>query len=252
MDMPQTNFNPPFNITRASHLVLTAKDLAASREFYTQVLGLVVSDEDASTLYLRGVEERAHHSLTIKRTKERASCERVGLRVFTDEDLEKAKVYFDRKGIPSAWVEVPFQKRTLHAADAGGTPLELCASMTQMPRVQTLVHMRKGAAALRMDHFQVLVPNVELNCKFYTDLGFRISDLLCVEGTDAIVGVFLYRKDNPHDMVFLNRTGPQYHHCGYMVEDMYSLIKACDVCGNLGLGESVEYGPGRHALGHSY
>ena len=27
MAIPQTNFNPPFNITRASHLVLTAQDL---------------------------------------------------------------------------------------------------------------------------------------------------------------------------------------------------------------------------------
>ena len=31
--IPQTNFNPPFNITRASHLVFTARDLAASRDF---------------------------------------------------------------------------------------------------------------------------------------------------------------------------------------------------------------------------
>ena len=28
MTIPQTNFNPPFNITRASHLVFTARDLA--------------------------------------------------------------------------------------------------------------------------------------------------------------------------------------------------------------------------------
>jgi len=34
------------------------------------VLGLVVSDEDRDTLYLRGLEERAHHSLTIRRTLE--------------------------------------------------------------------------------------------------------------------------------------------------------------------------------------
>ena len=32
MSIPQTNFNPPFNITRASHLVLTAQDLPASRD----------------------------------------------------------------------------------------------------------------------------------------------------------------------------------------------------------------------------
>jgi len=66
--LPQTNFNPPFNITRASHLAFTARDLAASRDFYIEVLGLIVSDEDANTIWLRGVEERCHHSLTLKRT----------------------------------------------------------------------------------------------------------------------------------------------------------------------------------------
>jgi catechol 2,3-dioxygenase len=39
------------------------RDPSRSREFYTQVLGLVVSGEDRDTLYLRGVEERSHHSL---------------------------------------------------------------------------------------------------------------------------------------------------------------------------------------------
>ena len=68
MELPKTNFFPPFNITRASHLVLTARDLATSRDFYTEVIGLIVTDETPDTLWLRGIEERCHHSLTIKRT----------------------------------------------------------------------------------------------------------------------------------------------------------------------------------------
>src|SRR5258708_34675497 len=93
--IPQTNFNPPFNITRASHLVFTARDLAASRDFYVEVMGLIVSDEDANTIWLRGVEERCHHSLTLKRTSGTPVCEHIGFRVFTDEDLSKSKAHFD-------------------------------------------------------------------------------------------------------------------------------------------------------------
>ena len=70
MNLPQANLHPPFNITRASHLVLTSRDLAKARDFYTEVIGLKVSDETATTIHLRGVEERAHHSLTLKKTKE--------------------------------------------------------------------------------------------------------------------------------------------------------------------------------------
>ena len=76
MAHPQTNFNPPFDVTRASHLVFTVRDLAASKAFYTEVIGLKVSAEDASTLWLHGVEERCHHSLTLKKTLGEPACER--------------------------------------------------------------------------------------------------------------------------------------------------------------------------------
>jgi catechol 2,3-dioxygenase len=250
--IPQTNFAPPFNITRASHIVLSARDLARSRDFYVEVLGLMVSDEDAATIYLRGTEEICHHSLTLKKTAGVPACERIGFRVFTEDDLDKAKAHFDRQGIAAAWAQVPFQGRTLHVCDSTGTPLEFCARMQTQPRSQTKTHAHKGAGALRMDHFQVLAPDVAVAAKFYAELGFRVSDYICVEATGRLVGVFLYRKDNPHDMVFLQRSGPRYHHCGYMIQEFHHMVRACDVAGNLGFGDSIEHGPGRHGLGHSY
>ena len=70
MSVPKTNPDAPFNMTRASHAVLTVKDLGASRAFYVDAIGLVVSDETKDALFLRGVEEAAHHSLVLKRTSE--------------------------------------------------------------------------------------------------------------------------------------------------------------------------------------
>src|ERR1700693_1738634 len=97
VSIPQTNPNAPFNVTRASHAVLTVKDLGASRAFYVDAIGLVVSDETKDALYLRGVEEACHHSLVLRRTDAPPVCERVGLRVYTEDDLEKAKLWFDQE-----------------------------------------------------------------------------------------------------------------------------------------------------------
>ena len=133
VELPKTNFFPPFNITRASHLVFAARDLAASRDFYTEVIGLIVTDETPDTLWLRGVEERCHHSLTLKRTNGQPMCERIGMRVFMDEDLDKAKAHFDKIGIGSKFADVPHQGRTLHFNDPAGTPIELCATMPVVP-----------------------------------------------------------------------------------------------------------------------
>ena len=61
--IPAPNFHPPFDITRASHVVLRVRDLMKSRAFYVDALGFVVSDATADRLYLRGLEEGLHLGL---------------------------------------------------------------------------------------------------------------------------------------------------------------------------------------------
>jgi catechol 2,3-dioxygenase-like lactoylglutathione lyase family enzyme len=115
--IPKPNYNPPFNVTRASDAVLGVKNLAKSRAFYVDLIGFIVSDEDKDAIYLRGVAEAWHHSLVLKRAAA-AQVERVGLRCFSDEDLEQAKFYFDKAALPAQCVERPYQGRTLHVRDA--------------------------------------------------------------------------------------------------------------------------------------
>lgn len=248
--VPTTNSNPPVRFLRASHASFTSRDLVRSREFYTEVLGLVVSDEDRDTLYLRGLEERAHHSLTLRRTLEEPTCLRVGMRVAHEDDLERAKYAFERHGLPCRWVDEPFQGRTLHTVDVVGTPLEIVASMPPEPRKDSRVQTHKGAASRRFDHYQVTVPDVYKAAEFYSSLGFRIADYITV-GHD-LIGVFLHVKNSPYDLVFIKRHGPAIHHFGYIIEDVQAMFRACDIMGELGWGENVEFGPGKHSLGHSY
>jgi catechol 2,3-dioxygenase len=127
--LPVTESNPPFRMTRASHVSLTVTDLAASRDFYRDVIGLVVTAETADTVYLRGLEEAVHHSLTLHRTSGPALAERVGFRVATDEDIDRAEHWFAAQDVPHRRVEVPFQGPTLQFEDPVGTHMELTSSM---------------------------------------------------------------------------------------------------------------------------
>ncbi|CAB3807734.1 VOC family protein [Pararobbsia alpina] len=250
IQIPQTAQPAPFRVTRASHLTFTVSDLARSRDFYTEVVGLVVSDEDRDTIYLRGVEERSHHSLILKRTDGAPSCIRTGLRTYDDEDLEKAKFFFDKRGIKAEFVDAPFQSRTLHASDISGTPLEFCATMPRLERLDQKFESVRGGGALRFDHYQVTAPDVQLAASFYADFGFRILDYMIVG--DQPVGVFLHAKDSQYDVVLIKRPGPALHHFAYVVHGIHEIMRACDVAGSLGFGDNVEFGPGRHSLGHSY
>lgn len=251
MSTPASNPSPPFNITRASHTILSVNDLEACRDFYREVIGLVVSDEDADTVYLRGLEEIGHHSLVLKRTAGAPECLRAGARVYDEEDLERAYHFFKSKGLPAQWVDHPFQARTLHVNDPLGMPLELCARMEKRERNHVNTHAHKGAAAMRFDHFQFLVPDVQKATEFYSELGFRISDYFTVGGPEErMLGSFMYRKSNPHDFVFMTRPGPAMHHFAFIVAESNCLFKACDTAGSLGLSALVDRGPSRHGQGH--
>lgn len=249
----QTHLAPPFNVTRASHIVLTVGDLARSRDFYTEVIGLVVTHETPSELHLRGLEETCHHSLVLRASDGPAECEHIGFRVFQEDDLDAAKVFFDRSGTPCRWSERPYQGRTLECRDGIGTPLEFCASMPTEPRLHDKPNLHRGAAALRYDHVQCLAPDVALAGQFYTDIGFRISDYFVDKETDENpLGLFLYRKNNPHDIVFLTRPGPQMHHFAYIVAESHHLLRALDTAGAVGFANCFERGPGRHGQGHQF
>ena len=177
MPMPPAVYDPPFRITRASHVVLGVRDLAASRAFYTQIAGLVVTAETSDALYLRGIEEACHHSLVLRKSPD-AVCSRIGMRVLTEADLERARATFEEAGCAVAWADVPFQGRTLHVTDPVGVPLELCARMPAEPRMLTKFSSWRGAAAQRIDHYQLLTPHVSKACAFYMSLGFKLTEYI--------------------------------------------------------------------------
>jgi catechol 2,3-dioxygenase len=242
-----TRQDPPFNITRASHLVLTSRDLARARDFYTEVVGLKVSHETATTIHFRGAEERGHHSLTLRATKKRAECECIGFRIFGEEELDVASAHFGARGVTARFANVAFQGRTLRLDDAAGTPLEFCARMTTLERSSARTHEQKGAGAQRLNHFQLMVPDVVAAAAFYCDLGFRVSDYACAG--DRTVGALLHRKDDPHDLVLQEGPGPRLHHVAYIVQETHHLIRAIDAAAELKFAGAVEHGPVRH--GHS-
>lgn len=242
--------DPPFNITRASHVVLNVRDLAASKHFYTELIGLVVSDEDANTVWLRGLEERGHHSLVLRKSTEQ-TCARLGMRVLTEDDIFKAEEYFFRQGVHCQRVAVPYQGLTLHVTDSSGIPLELCASMDPCERLFKAYNRYRGASAQRLDHYQLQTNDVSKAWSFWQPLGFRVSEYTWSRLDDAAMqlwGVWLQRKGNPHDIVFTSGTGPRLHHFAYTLPDTNDMIRACDVAGALGYAPHLERGPGRHGI----
>jgi catechol 2,3-dioxygenase len=245
--LPPVDLRPPFNISRFSHVRLGVADLARSRDFYTRILGLVVSDEDESTCYLRGLAEACHHSLVLEQETEAGSSRRLGFRVLFEEDLDVAQAWFKERDLAAEFVEAPYQGRTLHASDPSGTPLELCATMDTRPRLHIDFALHRGAHAQRIDHIQILAADTYELCAFYSELGFRNSEYL--EAGEELLGAFMYRKGTCLDLAIVKGSGPRLHHFAYTVSESHDIFTACDFAGLEGYGDGVERGPGRHGPG---
>ena len=86
MALPAPNLYPPFNIVRLSHVEYGVTDLARSRAFYVDTLGLQVTDESAEVIYLRAMEERGHHCIVLRKS-DKAEARDLGFKVFDETDL---------------------------------------------------------------------------------------------------------------------------------------------------------------------
>lgn len=251
MPLPPPVLNPPFNVTRISHVVLTARDLDASTRFYADVLGLVVSHRDDYGVHLRGLEEAAHHSLVLRRDQGPPKCQAIGFRVLTESDLDEAGRWCVDRNIQHSWDESRFQGRTLRLIDGAGSPIEFCVSMDSKPRLMQAFDQFHGGSPQRLDHVQVAASDIKSAFDFYASLGFRLTEFTARDNTDELWGVWLQRKGNPHDIVFSNGRGPRLHHFAYTVPEVRDLIHACDVAASKGYGPTMERGPGRHGIGNA-
>ncbi len=252
MPLPEPNFTPPFNIVRCSHAVLGVSDLARSRAFYEGAIGLRTQDEDAGALWMRGVEERNHHSLVLKQV-DTPQALRLGFKVASEEDLEKARSYFAREGLPCRWSEEAYQGRTLHVSDPEGIALEFCNSFDQAPRLLQKYEHYRGCHPQRLDHFNCFSPNVQGSIDFYNSLGFRVTEYTETDGDDAAIwAAWMHRKGNVHDMAFTNGRGPRLHHLAYWVPTALNIIHLCDVLSTSGWLENMERGPGRHGISNAF
>jgi catechol 2,3-dioxygenase len=244
--------NPPFNIVRASHVELGVRDLSLSRAFYVDCLGYLITDQHKDALYLRAVEERNHHSIVLSVTD--APCvQALGFKLASEEDLDRAAFYFARKGLPTAFPEVPYQGRTLRTVDPLGMPLDFYVRMDQAESMLRQYAHHRGARIQRIDHINCFTPDVQASYEFYSDIGFRLTEYTETDDADPkLWAVWMHRKGNVHDIAFTNGVGPRLHHIGVWTASALDILHICDVMASSGYLANMERGPGRHGISNAF
>ncbi len=242
----------PPDIVRAAYAELIVTDLPAARRFWVDLLGFVVTREDASALYLRGYDELTHHNL-ILRAGPVAAAGALGFRVRSARDLARAQEFYGSLGCRTARLPagtVPGVGETVRVEDPLGFPAEFFASSEHPERLQQRYDLRRGAEVARLDHFNICVPDVPAAYAYYSSLGFGLSET--IEDGQTLYAAWMYRKQTVHDVAFTGGAGPRLHHLGFFAHEPHSVLRMCDILGSLSRQSCIERGPGRHGVSNAF
>lgn len=251
MPIPAPNLHAPFNIVRLSHVELNVTDLRWARGFYVDTLGLQVTYEDETHIYLRAMEERGHHCVILQKAGA-PSVGVLGFKLWDEGDLDKAEVWFRARGLPTAWIERPFMGRVLRTRDPMGIPLEFYSKMDRLAPIHQKYALYRGVKPLRIDHFNMFSPDVDASVGFYGEMGFRVTEYTADEETGRTWAAWMHRKGGVHDVAFTNGTGPRLHHLAFWVPTPLNIIDLLDLMSTTGYLANIERGPGRHGISNAF
>ncbi len=247
---------PLFDIVKAGHIEFFVTDLGEAKRFYVETLGFVVTESDRSHVYLRGLEERHHHSLTLTLSGE-PGVGHFAFRVATEAGLKAIEGLVKSKGGFTKWVEPGAEKgqgRALLVEDRFGFPVEFYTKMEKVEWLLQKFQHYHGAKVMRLDHFNIMLPDAAAAYDWYVNsLGFGCTEITETEGAKPdLWAAWLRRKHTCHDIALTTGKGPRVHHAGFTVSDRGSIMDAADLLAASGYLKSMERGPGRHGVSNAF
>jgi catechol 2,3-dioxygenase len=230
-------------IAHIGHAELRVTDLEASRAFFTDAVGLFVSQENDEQVFLRAWQDWDHHTLVLTRASESA-LGHVAWRVQDAADLSAYERTLTSLGIDVQWIEgsIGHGDSLRFRAPGSGIPLELYweverfhnddpALASQLPsHPQRFVG--NGIAPRRFDHANFLVDDVREALEWFTEV---------------LLGSWMARTNLSHEIAFMrNRVqdGNRLHHVAYFLDSPDQLVRGATIL--MDAGYRIEWGPGSH------
>jgi catechol 2,3-dioxygenase-like lactoylglutathione lyase family enzyme len=134
--------------------------------------------------------------------------------------------------------------------DPLGFTVEFFHEAASAGRLQQRYDLRRGAEVARMDHFNIVVPDVQAAYEYYTSLGFGLSET--IEDAQTLYAAWMFRKQTVHDVAFTGGAGPRLHHLGFFAHETHQVLRNCDILGSLHSEGHIERGPGRHGVSNAF
>lgn len=248
-----THMPPAPDVVRAAYAELVVGDLERSRAFYTDVLGLTVTCEDAETVCLRTSEEFIHHNLVL-RAGAVPGVAALAYRVRARSDVDAAEHYFRSLGCRVRRRSGGFTTGigdAVRVEDPIGFTSEFFYETEHTERLTRRYDLHSASTLARMDHFNLVTPDVPAGCDYLGGLGFKLTEQI-LDDAGATYAAWLGRKQTVHDTALTGGDGPRMHHIAFATHESHNILALCDRLGALRMSDSIERGPGRHGVSNAF
>ncbi|MFC2949826.1 VOC family protein [Virgibacillus sediminis] len=246
-------------VAHLGHVEISVNNFDKSLWFYTEVLGLALTETDGDTAYLRAWQDFDHHTLVL-RASDKSEVNRMAWRVSSDESLKLFEKQLKLMNIDYTWVEGGTKKAlgdALHFKSPSGLPIELYWEkekfVTDDPQVKSKLpshpskYTAKGVAPRRFDHVNIIVDDVKKEQEWWTDL-LGIHHRYYIQNKEnERLGSWLSRTNIAHEVALMrnaNQNGAAFHHLAYFLDTGDELLRAANLMAENDI--KIEWGPGKH------
>jgi catechol 2,3-dioxygenase len=139
----------------------------------------------------------------------------------------------------------------VRVVDPLGFPVEFFYEAEHVERFTRRYDVQGAGAISRLDHFNVMTPNVPLAQKYYEGLGFRVSEDIR-DAAQTVYASWLFRKATVHDIALTGADGPRMHHTAFSTHERSQILHICDHLGAIRQSDRIERGPGRHGVSNAF
>ena len=246
---------PILDVAHLAHVEILTPDLAGSTAFFKSLLGMQETERDDRSVYLRGYEERYHHSFKLTAAAE-PGLGHVAWRARSPQALARRVTAIEAAGLGRGW----------HAGDRGhgrafrfetpeGHAMELFwdveyATAPEGQGTQLFNRLQRrpatGVPVRRIDHLNLMAGDTGRCRDFLVDvLGFRDRERVVTDGGGPLVASWLSVTNLSHDIALVPEPSAmrgRFHHVCLHYTSAQHLFDAAELATEADI--VIEHGPG--------
>jgi catechol 2,3-dioxygenase len=253
--------NITWELAHLAHVELFTPKLEESTKFFTDILGMSISEIKGDSVYLRAYDDYEHHTLKLTAHKH-SGIGHFAWRTRSQEALENRVKAIESTGLGIGWEDhecgygkaYKFKYPDGHICELYFDTHKYKAEGEHKSALKNTNSKfpGRGMNVRRIDHLNLLAKDIVAFSDFqFGVLGGRMSETIIFD--DAPKGVWVSVNSKSYDLAITedhSGMNGRFHHLTYVVNSREEVLLAADIA--LENGIFIETGPHKHAIQQTF